>query len=338
MMNCKIKAMVVNSNMKNAIELENLRKVFKGNKEVVAINNISFEVKERSAIAYLGPNGAGKSTTIKILTNILKPTAGRAQIFEYDVQKKPMQALQACGTILEVPEFYPYLSPRETLTYLGKIRGMNQVYLNRRIKEVLEEVEMTDWSDVKIGKFSTGMKQRIALAQALLHEPPLLILDEPTIGLDPRGMAHVRKLINVLKKDRTVFLSSHLLNEVEQIVDAVILINKGQILAFDTLKKIQQMLKSTQIKVKFLTPIEDEIVKKISDLNEIHSITRDDNSLLLTFDGSDKSSSVILDYMVKDLNLKLISFHPLENRLENFYIKLIEQDETLKGGKGNAKL
>jgi len=213
---------------------------------------------------------------------------------------------------------------------------MNQDYLNRRIKEVLAEVEMSDWTDAKIGKFSTGMKQRIAIAQALLHEPPLLILDEPTNGLDPRGMAHIRELINSLKKDRTIFLSSHLLNEVEQIVDTVILINKGQVLAHDSLKKIQQLLKSTRIKVKFIDSIEEGTIKKISDLNEVHSVTREKNSLLLAFDGSDKSSSVILDHLIKDLNLKLISFQPLEDRLEDFYINLIEQDDAPKGGKINA--
>ncbi|NVM53609.1 MAG: ABC transporter ATP-binding protein [Candidatus Helarchaeota archaeon] len=323
--------------MSDAIELENLTKVFSGKRKIIALDNVSFKVKQKTVVGYLGPNGAGKSTTIKILTNIIKPTEGSARIFEYDIQKKTMKALQTCGTILEVPEFYPYLSPRETMTYLGKIRGMSQDYLNRRIKEVLEEVEMSDWSDAKIGKFSTGMKQRIAIAQSLLHEPPLLILDEPTNGLDPRGMAHIRELINRLKKDRTIFLSSHLLNEVEQIVDTVILIHKGQILAHDSLKKIQQMLKSTQIKVKFIDPIEDGTIKKISDLNEVHGVTREDKSLFLAFDGSDKSSSVILDYMVKDLNLKLISFHPLEDRLEDFYINLIEQAENLKGAKVNAK-
>lgn len=319
--------------MNNAIELENITKVFSGKRNIRALNNVSFKIKAKTAVGYLGPNGAGKTTTIKILTNILKPTEGATRIYGNDIQKEPMKALQLCGTILEVPEFYPYLSPRETMIYLGKIRGMDQQYLNHRIKEVMEEVEMSEWIDEKIGKFSTGMKQRTAIAQAMLHEPPLLILDEPTNGLDPKGMAHIRDLMKTLKKDRTVFLSSHLLYEVEQIVDTVILINKGQILAFDDMNKIQQMLKATQIKVKFLETIDELTFKKIENLNEIQSIIRDNNALMLSYDGSEKSAAIILDFLVKDLNLKVTIFHPLEKGLETFYIELIERDDNQKGGK-----
>jgi len=319
--------------LNNAIELENITKVFSGKRNIRALNNVSFKIKAKTAVGYLGPNGAGKTTTIKILTNILKPTEGATRIYGNDIQKEPMKALQLCGTILEVPEFYPYLSPRETMIYLGKIRGMDQQYLNHRIKEVMEEVEMSEWIDEKIGKFSTGMKQRTAIAQAMLHEPPLLILDEPTNGLDPKGMAHIRDLMKTLKKDRTVFLSSHLLYEVEQIVDTVILINKGQILAFDDMNKIQQMLKATQIKVKFLETIDELTFKKIENLNEIQSIIRDNNALMLSYDGSEKSAAIILDFLVKDLNLKVTIFHPLEKGLETFYIELIERDDNQKGGK-----
>lgn len=323
--------------MSEAIELESLTKVFSGKRDIRALDEVSFKIKPKTAVGYLGPNGAGKTTTIKILTNILKPTAGTARIFGNDIQENSMAALQLCGTILEVPEFYPYLSPRETMVYLGKIRGMNQQYLNRRIKEVMEEVDMNEWIDEKIGKFSTGMKQRTAIAQAMLHEPPLLILDEPTNGLDPKGMAHMRSLIKRLKKDRTVFLSSHLLNEVEQIVDTVILINKGQILAFDDLHKIQQMLKATQIKVRFLEPLDAQTLKKIENLNEVQNLIQDNHALMLSYDGSEQSAAAILDSLMTDLNLKVISFHPLEKGLETFYIELIERDDDLKGGKTNVK-
>jgi len=266
----------------------------------------------------------------------LKPTEGVIHINGENIRKNPMNALQNSGTILEVPEFYPYLSPRETMIYLGKIRGMKQQYLDRRIKEVMEEVEMSEWVDEKIGKFSTGMKQRTAIAQAMLHEPSLLILDEPTNGLDPKGMAHIRDVINILKKERTIFLSSHLLNEVELICDTVILINKGRVLAFDSLTKIQHMLKATQIKVNFLEPIDDLTLKKIGDLNEVQNLLRDNNSLMLSYDGSKKSAATILNSLIKDLNLKVAAFHPLEKGLEDFYIDLIEQDNLQKGGKNLA--
>jgi len=321
--------------MNYAIELEKVTKIFGGKREIRALDNVSFKIKGNTAVGYLGPNGAGKTTTIKILTNILKPTAGIARIYEYEVQKDPMRALQLCGTILEVPEFYPFLTPRETMIYLGKLRGMNQQYLNQRIREVLEEVDMSEWNDTKIGKFSTGMKQRIAIAQAMLHDPPVLILDEPTNGLDPKGMVHIRNLISRLKKDRTIFLSSHLLNEIEQIVDTIILINRGKILAFDSLSKIQQLLKSTQIKVQFLSPITEQILRQIENLNEVNNIFQENGTVLLSYDGSTQSAAAILDFLIKDLELKIADFHPLERGLEEFYIELIKSDELQKGGKSS---
>lgn len=320
-----------------AIEIENMSKMFSG--KILALDDISFKVKKKSALGYLGPNGAGKSTTIKILTNILKPSKGTARIYDYDVQKDPMKALQLCGTILEVPEFYGYLTPRETMIYLGKVRGMKKAYLQRRIKEVMEAVEMEEWVDVKIKRFSTGMRQRTAIAQAMLHEPPVLILDEPTNGLDPRGMAQIRDLINRLKKDRTILLSSHLLNEVELICDTVILLNRGQILASDSVAKIQKLLTATQIKVMFLDSIDEIKLKKIENQNEVHGVSIDNGYYLIDFDGSDGASANILDFLVKDLELKVSSFAPIGKGLEDFYIDLIEQSSNGKitGGRIVAK-
>ncbi|NHI90889.1 MAG: ABC transporter ATP-binding protein [Candidatus Lokiarchaeota archaeon] len=322
--------------MKNAIELENLKKVYSGKKKVIALDSVSFKVPRKTAVGYLGPNGAGKSTTIKILTNTLKPTSGSTRIYGYDVQKETMRALESCGVILEVPEFYPYLTPRETMEYLGRLRGMrDKNYLAQRIKEVMEAVDMTDWVDIKIGTFSTGMRQRTAIAQAILHEPPLLILDEPTNGLDPKGMADVRGLIKDLKKEHTIFLSSHLLNEVEQICDSIILIHHGKILAFDSIQKIKQILKGDQIKLKLLNPADDLIIKKIENLNNVISVMKDNEFLLLNYDGSNESSSKILDNLIKDLNLHITSFTPIDKGLEAFYIEMIDHDNDMikKGGK-----
>jgi energy-coupling factor transporter ATP-binding protein EcfA2 len=142
-----------------------------------------------------------------------------------DVTKDPKAALAGVGAVVETPEFYPYLTPKETLAYLGELRGMSKEDIDRRSKEVLETVKMTEWADKRIGKFSKGMKQRIAIAQAILHEPPVIILDEPTSGLDPRGMVEVREILMELKKaDYTVFMSSHLLNEVQEVCTDVALI------------------------------------------------------------------------------------------------------------------
>jgi len=312
-----------------AIQVEDLRKVFRGRKRVVALDNISFKIKHNTAVGYLGPNGAGKTTTIKILTNILKPDSGYARIFGYNVQKETIKALERCGAILEVPEFYPYLTPREILTYLGKIRGIkDNTYLKERIKEVLEMVKMINWIDVKIGKFSTGMKQRIAIAQALLHDPELLILDEPTSGLDPKGMAEIRNLINEIKNNRTIFLSSHLLFEVEQIVDTIILINHGKIVVQDKLDKIRSMIRGNQIQIEFLIPLNPQIIKKLESIEEIKDLRLlKENIALIKYDGTPRTRSSILYKLITDYNLKITSYIPVQRKLEDFYVETIDSME-----------
>jgi ABC-2 type transport system ATP-binding protein len=198
--------------MTEAIITENLTKNF-GN--FTAVNELNLRIEHGVCVGFLGPNGAGKTTTIKILTSMLRATKGNAYIEGVDVATDPKGALSRVGSVVETPEFYPYLTPVETLTYLGKIRGVDSRTLPGRIEQVIEEVRLQNWKDKRIGKFSKGMKQRLAIAQSLLHEPPILILDEPTSGLDPRGMVEVREIIKLLKgAGRTIFMSSHLLFEV----------------------------------------------------------------------------------------------------------------------------
>ena len=199
--------------MTEPIVIKDLTKDFNGFR---AVDRLNLVVKKNSFTGFLGPNGAGKTTTIKILTNLLRATSGSAELNGIDVTKRPKQALASVGAVVETPEFYPYLTPERMLQYLGELRGMSSVDIKRRSKEVLEAVRMTEWADKKLGKFSKGMKQRVALAQAMLHEPSVIILDEPTSGLDPRGMVEMREVLNELKKeDYTVLMSSHLLNEVQ---------------------------------------------------------------------------------------------------------------------------
>ena len=177
-----------------------------------ALGALDLTIPAGICFGYLGPNGAGKSTTIKILTNLLRPSRGHATLFGIDVQRQPRQALRKVGTVIETPEFYGYLSPLEVLAYAGRLRGMSRTDLAARSETVLKTVKLTGWADKRVETFSKGMKQRLAIAQALLHAPDLLILDEPTSGLDPRGMAEVRDIVKSVKREgRTVFMSSHLL-------------------------------------------------------------------------------------------------------------------------------
>ncbi|HRR67636.1 MAG TPA: ABC transporter ATP-binding protein, partial [Methanomassiliicoccales archaeon] len=214
--------------MTEPIVINKLTKDFGG---FMAVDDLSLTVPRRSFMGFLGPNGAGKTTTIKILTNMLSASSGEAYLNGVDVTKDPKAALANVGAVVETPEFYPFLTPRETLSYLGELRGMSRQDIERRGREVLETVKMTDWADKRIGKFSKGMKQRVAIAQAILHEPSVIILDEPTSGLDPRGMVEVREILTELKRaDYTVFMSSHLLNEVQEVCTDVVLIDHGKLL------------------------------------------------------------------------------------------------------------
>jgi ABC-2 type transport system ATP-binding protein len=184
---------------------------------------------------------------------MLRATKGNAFIEGVDVQSSPKEALGRMGSVVETPEFYPYLTPIETLTYLGRIRGIETNKLPGRIDTVLTDVKLTEWKDKRIGKFSKGMKQRLAIAQALLHEPPILILDEPTSGLDPRGMVEVRDIIRLLKKEgRTIFMSSHLLGEVQEVCDKAAMINRGQLIIYEDIDKLSRMADNLKIEVQTL--------------------------------------------------------------------------------------
>jgi len=229
------------------IELQSLSKSFGS---IKAVDSLNLVVLRGKTVGFLGPNGAGKTTTIKILTNLISPTGGKALLEGVDVVTHPKKALSHVGAVVETPEFYPYLTPVETLAYLGRIRGMHSGEIKRRSNEVLQEVKLEEWRNTRIGKFSKGMKQRLAIGQALLHEPEILILDEPTSGLDPRGMVEVREIIRRLKKlEYTIFMSSHLLGEVQEVCDSAALIDRGKLLVYDSIDNLKSLTKVVKIEI-----------------------------------------------------------------------------------------
>ena len=222
--------------MREAIVIESLSKYYN---RFLALDNLSLRVTENENVGLLGPNGAGKSTTLKILCGLLRPSSGAAYIDGINIVGKPEQALSRIGTIVETPEFYPFLTPEETLGYLGRLRGMRGDGLRSRIKEMLSLVKLEEWAAIKIEKFSRGMKQRLALAQVLLHDPPILILDEPALGLDPRGVVEFREIIEGVGKEKTIFFASHQLGEVAQICKKVAIIDHGRLLAYDDIAQLE---------------------------------------------------------------------------------------------------
>ena len=225
------------------INIDNLTKYYN---KFLALDNLCLKVVENENVGLLGPNGAGKSTTLKILCGLLRSSSGTAYIDGINIAQKPEQALLRIGAIIETPEFYPFLTPEETLSYLGKLRGMSGNGLNQSIKEVIHLVGLDDWLTVKIEKFSRGMKQRLALAQTLLHDPPVLILDEPALGLDPRGVVEFREIIDKVGKEKTVFFASHQLTEVAQICNQVAIIDHGRLLAYDSIAELEKKHQSLE--------------------------------------------------------------------------------------------
>jgi ABC-2 type transport system ATP-binding protein len=219
------------------IEIEGLTKHYR---DRVAIEDVSFKVARGNIVAFLGPNGAGKSTTLKILCGYMPATRGRVRICGYDVFEQPMQVKRRIGYLPEVPPVYPDLTVREYLLFVGRLKGLHGAALRREVCRCAARVNMADVLDRLIGNLSKGFQQRTGLAQALLGNPEVLILDEPTVGLDPRQIGEVRQLIVELAAEHTIILSTHILSEVTATCQHVVVINQGRIVADDSLTGLVQ--------------------------------------------------------------------------------------------------
>jgi ABC-2 type transport system ATP-binding protein len=309
--------------MNESIRMENLAKDFNGFR---ALDNLNLVVKRKSFMGFLGPNGAGKTTAIKILTNLLAATSGSAELNGINITREPKAALANVGAVVETPEFYPYLTPTETLAYMGELSGMSHVDIKRRTKEVLDTVKMNEWAEKRIGKFSKGMKQRIAIAQAILHEPPIIILDEPTSGLDPRGMFEVREiLVDLKKQDYTVFMSSHLLNEVQEICDDVALINQGKLLKHGPVDELIATTNSRRLEVRVKQQVTAELLGTISRLDGVsETAPAGENIFVMSLSGGDDAQASLLRSLM-NLDLSVISFKESGVALENLYMSLIKE-------------
>jgi ABC-2 type transport system ATP-binding protein len=225
------------------IKVEGLTKRYA---RTVAVDNISFEVEKGQIVGFLGPNGAGKTTTMRVLTCFLPPTEGKATVAGFDVLENPMEVKRRIGYLPESPPLYPEMEVVEYLTFVGKLKHIPSSELRRRVGEVMEKCAVADVRDKLISKLSKGYRQRVGLAQAIIHNPDVLILDEPTSGLDPKQIIETRGLIQSLAGDHTIILSTHILTEVEQSCERVIIISKGKLVAIDSVANLTNRLRGAE--------------------------------------------------------------------------------------------
>jgi len=305
------------------IEISGLTKTYGA---FTAVDGLNLSIKKNSFTGLLGPNGAGKSTTLKILTNLIRASSGSAYLNGVDVTKDAKNALMGVGTVVETPEFYLYLTPKESLEYLGKIIGMTSESISAQTTEILEKVKMTEWADKRLGTFSKGMRQRIALGQALLDDPSIIILDEPTSGLDPRGMAETREILKNLKTGNlTILMSSHMLYEVSDLCDRVAMINHGKLLVHDDMSKILGMNNGARsLKLKLLNTISDDDINTIGKMNNVVSTSRVGMDLEVALDGGNEGQATFLRE-IASMNFGVYSLAENENSLEATYLSLIKE-------------
>jgi ABC-2 type transport system ATP-binding protein len=227
--------------MNTIIETNKLQRLFGKHK---AVDEMTFHVKQGDVFGLLGPNGAGKTTTVRLLNGILPPSSGTAKVFDLDPATQGESIRRQTGVLTETPALYERLSARENLTFFGTLQGIPDNDLNHRVNEMLEFFELSSRANDKVETFSKGMKQRLALARALIHKPPLIFLDEPTSGLDPEAAQQVKDMIANLKSQngQTVILATHNLTEAQRLCDRVAIINKGKILALGSLNELSRKL------------------------------------------------------------------------------------------------
>ena len=300
----------------NVVSVKNLKKSFNG---FEAVKDVSFTVQKNDVFGFLGPNGAGKSTSLRCMLSLIQADAGQIKLFDQDLQRNRSNVLSKIGSIIEKPDFYKYLSAFKNLELLARISGSS--VSKSELYDILEFVGLQGREKHKFRTFSHGMKQRLGIAQALMHNPELIILDEPTTGLDPQGIVDIRNLILKLSKEqgKTVILSSHQLAEIELIANRMVIINKGKTIIEGS---VNELLNSSNMVVKFQLDDtgrgEKLLAKDFGDIRKLN-FTEDE----LTFEIEKMRIADVVECFVKN-NLRIYSVEQ-KRKLEDYFIKMIEE-------------
>lgn len=307
------------------IEVSNVTKRYG---DLTAIDRVSFTVEKGEVLAFLGPNGAGKTTTMRILTCFMPATSGIARVAGFDCFDQPQEVKRRVGYLPETPPLYQELTVTEYLTFTGRLKGMGANDLRAGLDRVVERLSLGDVRHRLIGNLSRGYKQRVGLAQALIHDPPVLILDEPTVGLDPRQIIEIRDLIKSLAGSHTVILSTHILPEATAVCQRVVIINGGRIVAEDTPDRLSARLRrSEKVSVTVKTPPTD-LANRLRSLPGIVGVfeQRDANTYLLECElGRDRRDEVAR--FIVEQGWGLLELKTISMTLEDVFLRLTQHEE-----------
>ena len=317
------------------IEIKNITKKYGS---VTAVDNISFKIEEGEIIGLLGPNGAGKSTTMNMITGYIEPTEGEIIINGYDISKKPRKAKSQIGYMPEGVPLYSDLTVKEFVTYMAELKNVGtfkscgRKTRKEKVEKIINQTGLKDVENKLTRNLSRGYKQRVSMAGALVGEPKILILDEPTVGLDPKQITEIRALIKELGKTHTIILSSHILSEVSQICNKVIIINKGKMIAIDTPENLEKKVaknNSTYVTVEDTENKMDAIKEKIPEIKEIKLIKENEDGTrqyVLEADGDTDLRKIVFTEFAKE-NITIFEMKQADTTLEDAFMKLIEGGE-----------
>jgi len=301
-----------------SIVAENVVKLYGSQK---ALNNVSFEIGSAEIVGFLGPNGAGKSTMMKILTCYIPPSSGNAKVCGFDVQEQSMEVRKMVGYLPEHNPLYLDMFVKEYLEFIGGLHHIKNVC--NKVKQMIDITGLEIEHNKKIGALSKGYRQRVGIAQALIHDPKVLIMDEPTTGLDPNQLEEIRNLIKNVGKEKTVMLSTHIMQEVEAVCDRVIIIKQGEIVADDTTAKLKQQEEQQVILVEFEGEASRSALKNINGVREAKLTTQ--NTWVISGNPTADLQKLVFDYAVKN-NLSIRSLQKSENKLEDVFKSLTKKD------------
>jgi ABC-2 type transport system ATP-binding protein len=305
----------------------------------IAVDQISFEIAKGQIVGFLGPNGAGKTTTMRMLTCFLPPSAGTAKVAGFDVLDQPLEVKKHIGYLPETPPIYPEMETGEYLTFVGKLKGLKGADLQKRVNYVSDRCAIADVKKKLLGKLSKGYRQRVGLAQAIIHNPDVLILDEPTAGLDPKQINETRDLIKDLAGEHTIILSTHILPEVEQTCEQVIIINKGKLVATDSVKNLQARARGAESVLidiagrgaNLEVPIVQHKLEQVSGVSRVLCKQQADNRALFEVE-SQKGRLVRGDLAraVVQAGWDLNELRPAAMSLEEIFLQLTGKDASVE--------